>query len=122
MSSCCVTNVKVRFIRPQYDNLKEWMEDENNVYIGRRGIVFIKTEDDKKERYPKKDSKWCNPFKIGKIYTRESCLEAYEEYILKKIENEPEIYNLEELKGKNLGCWCHPEACHGDILKKILEK
>ena len=122
MSSCCVTNVKVRFIRPQYDNLKEWMEDENNVYIGRRGIVFIKTADDKKERYPKLDSKWCNPFKIGKKYTRESCLEAYEEYILKKIEDEPEIYNLEELKGKNLGCWCHPEACHGDILKKLLEK
>jgi hypothetical protein len=24
-----------------------------------------------------------------------------------------------ELKGKVLGCWCSPKACHGDILAKI---
>ena len=36
----CV-NVKVKYIRPFYNNLKEWMEDENNVYIGRKGVVFI---------------------------------------------------------------------------------
>ncbi len=27
-----IVNVKVKFIRPQYENLSEWMEDENNVY------------------------------------------------------------------------------------------
>jgi hypothetical protein len=24
--------------------------------------------------------------------------------------------------GKNLGCWCKPEKCHGDILIKIIEE
>jgi hypothetical protein len=27
-----------------------------------------------------------------------------------------------ELKAKVLGCWCKPEACHGDILVEIIEK
>jgi hypothetical protein len=43
-----VVNVKVKHIRPEYANLKEWTSDLNNVYIGRRGIVFVN-----KERYPK---------------------------------------------------------------------
>ena len=37
----CKVNCKVKFIRPQYKNLKEWVENENNVYIGRAGVVFI---------------------------------------------------------------------------------
>lgn len=30
-----VVNVKVGNIRPKYSNLREWMEDPTNVYIGR---------------------------------------------------------------------------------------
>jgi hypothetical protein len=37
-----VVNVKVAYIRPQYDNLKEWMEDE---YIGRRGLFLLVEKD-----------------------------------------------------------------------------
>ena len=117
-----VKNVKVKYIRPEFDNLKEWCEnDDNNLYIGRRGVVFIKNEDGKKERYPKQDSKWSNPFKIGKKYDRESCLKEYEKYIVEKIKEDPEKYNLNELIGKKLGCWCCPEKCHGDILIKLLK-
>lgn len=29
---------------------------------------------------------------------------------------------LLELEGKNLGCWCKPEACHGDILVKLIDE
>lgn len=52
----CVCNVKVADIRPTYKDLKEWCADENNVYIGRKGIVFITDEAGTKERYPKQDS------------------------------------------------------------------
>ena len=32
----------------------------------------------------------------------------------------PELLEkLPELKGKVLGCWCAPEACHGDILSEL---
>jgi hypothetical protein len=109
-----VVNVKVKYIRPTYDNLKEWMEDKNNVYIGRRGVVFIDGV-----RYPKDDSVWANPFIIGKDGGRDKVINAYEKYINEKIENKE--VNLDDLRGKVLGCWCCPEPCHGDILMKLLK-
>ncbi len=30
--------------------------------------------------------------------------------------------SLHKLKGKRLGCWCHPDKCHGDILVELLEE
>jgi len=109
-----VVNVKVKYIRPKYDNLKEWMEDSQNVYIGRRGIVFID-----KERFPKIDSPFANPFKIEKDGTREEVIKKYREYILKKFTVDEIRFKLE---GKKLGCWCHPESCHGDVLLQIINE
>lgn len=113
-----VENVKVKSIREKgYQNLKEWMSDENNIYIGRAGIVFINGE-----RFPKKSSIFCNPFKIGKDGDRNQVLEKYQEYILSKLENDSNFRGeLSRLKDKNLGCWCKPEKCHGDILIKLLK-
>ena len=31
------------------------------------------------------------------------------------------VTDIMNLKGKNLGCWCHPSPCHGDILKMIVD-
>ena len=43
--------------------------------------------------------------------------------MIKKINNDDNLKKkLLKLKGKNLGCWCHPEACHGDILIKLIDK
>ncbi len=36
--------------------------------------------------------------------------------------NESLMNDLDELKGKTLGCWCCPERCHGDILIDLLNK
>ena len=120
-----VKNVKVKYIREEgYKDLQDWMEDPNNVYIGRGGIVFVKNKDnpEKKERFPKKASIWCNTFKLGKNCTsREDSLRLFKEHITSLIEGDPETYNLEELRGKNLGCWCHPDSCHGDVLLELLE-
>jgi hypothetical protein len=111
-----VTCVKVKNIRPQYQNLREWMDDSQNVYIGRKGIVFIDGE-----RFPKKDSIWANPYKIGPDGTREEVLEKYRAYIIQRINLIPSLKNrLLDLRGKRLGCWCHSEACHGDILIEIM--
>lgn len=111
-----VVNCKVKFIRPQYKNLEDWCEDDNNVYIGRAGVVFID-----KVRFPKKQSNFCNKFKIGKDGTREEVIEKYRNYIGKRLENEPELKEeLKKMKGKNLGCWCHPEPCHGDVLMELI--
>jgi hypothetical protein len=111
-----VVNVKVLYIRPKYKNLKEWINDPNNIYIGRERIVFIDGE-----RYPKKDSVWANPYKL-KDYDKKTCLELYKNYIIKKIDD-GELC-LDDIRGKNLGCWCKEPnkkvSCHGDVLISLL--
>lgn len=131
MASLC--SVKVKNIRPEFNNLKEWSEDNNNVYIGRKGIVFITTEEGTKERYPKKNSIWANPFKLTKENSIEEVLENYESYIKERLEyDENLVKKLKKLKKKNLGCWCVPMTindykeidmcCHGQILMKLCKK
>ena len=113
-----IVNCKVKYIRPQYDNLKKWTANSNNIYIGRAGVVFIN-----KERFPKKASIFANPYKIDKNTSRKEVLEKYKKYIIEKILNDKFLYlELLKLRGKNLGCWCHPEPCHGDILLELIEK
>jgi len=113
-----VVNVRVKYIRPEYQNLKEWTKDPDNVYIGRKSVVFID-----KKRFPPKNSIFANPFKVKKDGTLEEVLEKYREYIWDKI-NSGEITekDLKKLEGKNLGCWCKPKECHGDVLIEILDE
>lgn len=111
-----VVNCKVKHIRPNYNNLEEWMNDENNIYVGRKGIVFIN-----KKRFPEKSSNFANPYKIGKDGTREEILIKYKNYIIDKLKNNEELKNeLLSLKNKKLGCWCYPEMCHGNILLELI--
>ena len=72
-----------------------------DVYIGRgRGSV------------------WGNPYVIGKDGDRETVIRKYREYL----HSSPSLMaKLPELKGKTLGCWCAPKACHGDVLVELLE-
>ena len=49
------------------------------------------------------------------------CLELYKEYISHK-HNSSKI-NLDELKGKNLSCWCSlNDKCHIDVLLKLISE
>ncbi len=64
-------------------------------------------------------SKWGNPFKITKKLSREDSIAQYESWILKQ---HSLLLQLPELKGKRLGCWCKPKACHGDVLAKLADK
>jgi hypothetical protein len=67
-------------------------------------------------------SKWGNPFshKEGtlaefKVNSRKEAIEKFEKYLEK---NKDLLDSLHELKGKILGCWCKPKACHGDVLAR----
>ena len=54
-----------------------------------------------------------------KKYGLTKCLELYE----KKIRNSTELMaELRELEGMELGCWCKPAPCHGDVLIKIFKE
>lgn len=120
---CKVCNVKVSYIRPHFRNLRDWMNDPDNVYIGRSGVVFIDGK-----RFPQGSSLWANPFKIGRDGNRKAVLDKYRVYINDRLESEPGLkQELKKLEGKTLGCWCvenenDPEVvCHGQILAELLQ-
>lgn len=60
---------------------------------------------------------WGNPFRVGTHGDRTYCISEYRKYILSK----PDLIARakSELRGKILGCWCKPAACHGDVLLEI---
>jgi len=113
--STTVINVAVKHIRPAYANLADWCLDPEHVYIGRAGVVFIEGQ-----RYPKQSSPFANPFKVGRDGTREEVLGKFEALMRQRLAATPHL--LCELQGKTLGCWCKPEACHGDVLIKLMAK
>lgn len=63
-------------------------------------------------------SKWGNPFHIGRHGSRDEVIEQYRAYL---ISNPALIAALPELRGKVLGCWCAPLACHGDVLADLAD-
>jgi hypothetical protein len=73
-------------------------------------------------------NKWAYPKELRDTFPegtpRQDIVDAYEEYLLSK----PELMkDLHELKDLTLGCWCKNKggggkSCHGDILKKYVDK
>jgi len=69
--------------------------------------------------YIGRPSKWGNPFVIGKDGTRDEVITKYEGWL----RTQPALLAaLPELRGKVLGCWCFPQACHGDVLVRLAEQ
>jgi hypothetical protein len=70
----------------------------------------------KHDVYIGRPSKWGNPFEIGKDGDRETVIRKYREWVV----TQPHLMAaLPELRGKVLGCWCAPQACHGDVLVSL---
>lgn len=101
-----------------YENFREWLEDENNVYVGRKGRMSLKEKDGRVILYHYKGSKWGNPFVVNEEMSIEESLRLYEKHIYKSGLDK----HLEELEGKNLGCFCEENSpCHAKILVKLLK-
>lgn len=78
-----------------------WKKNPNAIYVGR-------------------PSKWGNPFDV-KTYGLDESLRLYEEWLKKKLAEDPKF--LEPLRGKDLVCFCPlDQKCHADILLRFLEK
>ena len=76
--------------------------------------------------YVGRPSKWGNPYKINQ-FGLEECLRLYELYLRYMLSQYPDF--LDELKGKDLACWCpltdkngNPILCHADIIIKIMKE
>lgn len=62
------------------------------------------------------------------VSTRKESVDAFRKWIkgLEYQDVEPErrqwiLDNLSNLKGKILGCYCHPRNCHGDVYMEFIE-
>ena len=77
--------------------------------------------------YVGRPTKWGNPYshKDGtkarwKVATRDAAVDAYVQYLHETLEGRYlQHAALEELRGKDLVCWCAPERCHADVLIEI---
>lgn len=80
-----------------------------------------------------RSTKWGNPFIVGKHGTRQECVRYFrmllggylclglddeclkeQQQLLKHAEK-----HIEQLRGKNLACWCKGSPCHADVLLKL---
>lgn len=73
---------------------------------------------EKYDVYIGRGSKWGNPFTM-KNYSDEERVRVCQEYE-KYFWTTDLPKQLNELKGKSLGCYCKPKQCHGDFLAKLV--
>ena len=63
-------------------------------------------------------TEWGNPFLLPADGDRETVVENYQWYLDRK----PSLLaKLPDLRGKVLGCWCHPEMCHAEVLEEYAD-
>jgi len=78
-----------------------------DVYIGRKNA-----------RFPSEfDYVFGNPFPISKDNDRAAVCKAHREWLLQEKQLLKSVRR--NLKGKTLGCFCAPRACHGDFLALV---
>ncbi|RZV43608.1 MAG: DUF4326 domain-containing protein [Acidimicrobiales bacterium] len=83
--------------------------DEYDVYIG-RAVPEAGLE----------ASKWGNPFVMAddSDEERDRAVADYRTWVVAQ----PELMAaLGELRGLRLGCWCAPNACHGNVLAELAD-
>lgn len=80
--------------------------------------------------YVGRPTKWGNPFVIGKDGDREEVIRKYRAYVDNlRYTSDLFIHDLNELRGKDLVCWCAPfggiefnripTICHAQILGNL---
>jgi len=108
-----------------YQDFKEWIETEGNVYTGFAGESYYVDPDDKTNLkcFKFKGSKWKNPY--SSIPDVKMSLLLYVKHLFRS----DLIYDINELKGKNLGCFCHSPReewskpkCNNQILVDLLNR
>lgn len=88
----------------------------NSVYIGRGTHQYVA-------------SPLANPFRMRREADRAFVIRKYESWLTEQLASNPVVRRemnrlLDMAKGGNLilACWCHPAACHGDVIKRLLEQ
>ena len=71
--------------------------------------------------YIGRPSHFGNPYTV-EAHGRDLCIELFAQYFSARLESDPEFKErVLALRGKTLGCFCKPLACHGDIIAEYLD-
>jgi Domain of unknown function (DUF4326) len=58
------------------------------------------------------------PYRVGRDGTRPEVVSRYRGYLLGR----PDLLALlPDLRGRRIGCWCAPQACHGDVIAELAD-
>jgi len=76
--------------------------DDRNIYVGRNA------------RWG--ENFWGNPFVVGVHGKRGECIAMFEQW-LKTADHI--LARIDELRGANLFCHCHPLRCHAEVLAEV---
>jgi Domain of unknown function (DUF4326) len=70
--------------------------------------------------YIGRPSTFGNPFRLLDPHDdqeRAAVLDRYRQWFLTRIATDPEFRaQVETLRGRDLGCWCAPRPCHGEVI------
>ena len=73
------------------------------------------------DEYIGRGSPFGSPFVIGPDGNRTEVIEKYKQYFTDRISRSDRFLKaVFTLKGKKLGCFCAPAACHGDVIAEYL--
>ena len=100
---------------------------------GERRTRVVNVRAERYDVYIGRPTVWGNPYGIRtspkgcknstlaryQVASRDEAIARYREWLLAQ----PELVERAraELRGKTLGCWCKPAACHGDVLAAIAD-
>lgn len=112
----------------EYQQLKKMGINTRRIKIAITRVINIKREDQYKNlkstttyEYIGRGSYWGNPYSMHEDgSSREEVIHKFKyDFDYEKFPNKEksEVYKL---AGKRLGCFCKPEACHGDVLADFL--
>ena len=113
-------------------DIATWSDDEQQLLhelrAGRTVVVSLREHHARTVRWAEAEGRlmpvdrrteWGNPWEIPHDGDRETVIRNYADHYLPC---KPSLLaRLPELRGKALACWCAPESCHAEVLKRQAE-
>lgn len=83
-------------------------------------VVHIRKSLDTQAVKVDRGTDWGNPFVMHGEQDRGRVCDLYEQYASWRLSVDPTW--LDQLKGKDLACWCAPKRCHADTLLRLANR
>lgn len=83
--------------------------------------IVVNKQIDRYDVYIGRGSLFGNPFRVVIDGTREEVIALYRTWFMQRLAQPKFEQAVERLRGKRLGCFCKPLACHGDVIVEYLE-